>query len=525
MKAKQIRSSWVLFAAVALLWCAGCSNTGRARTEVAFQDHWKRLIILHTNDMHGQVLPLPATWLKERDPVPNVGGIARLAAYVKMVREEAAADGDAVLVVDTGDWFQGTPEGGLDEGLPFLEILGQVGYDAMAVGNHEFDHGVQVLQDHLAEAQVPALLANVSEPSGRLLRGASPYLIVERAGLRIALIGLLTLDTPSISHHSASTLHWADPAKVLSSLQEDLKDDVDWVLPLSHLGFSGDQAMVEEVGDLPLLIGGHSHTLLPNGYLVGDTWIVHAGSSTCSVGRVEVWIDPADNTIECIIPSVVSLFEETTAGYHNAKVDRLCQALIERTEHHMKVVVGQLNGPLTRGKAAFKTSTQGNWITDVMRAQTDADVALQNRGGLRMDLAAGPVTFRDVFRMLPFNNSLVRLSMQGWELEALMRRTVEGEIPVTLEISGMRVGVQMDGAGNTMTSLTIGGEPIDPERTYKVATNSFLAGGGDGFEEFTFVKERADSGALQRDLIALEFKAKPSGISAPGENRYVHGGE
>ncbi|MCP5022655.1 MAG: bifunctional metallophosphatase/5'-nucleotidase [bacterium] len=520
MKIKPILRSLGLILVATLLWCSGCSNTDSARDDGAFQDHWKRLIILHTNDMHGQVLPLSATWLKDRDPVPDSGGVVRVAAYVKMVKEQADSRGEAVLVVDTGDWFQGTPEGGIGNGLPFLQIMEQVGYDAMTVGNHEFDHGVQVLLNHLEEVRVPALLANVSEPSGRFLKGTRPYVVVERAGLRIALVGLLTPETPSITHPSASTLHWADPAKVLRSLQEDLKDDVDWILPLTHQGYLADLAFVREVPGYPLVIGGHSHTLLAHGKRVGDTWIAHAGSKAIGVGRIEVWVDPSTDEIKKIIPSVVNLYEETTAGFSNVAVDELSLALLERSEQRMGVVVGRLNGDLMRGRSAFKTSTQGNWITDVMRAQTGADVALQNRGGLRSNLPAGPVTRRDVYRMLPFNNTVVVLTMQGREFEALMRRTVEHETPVTLEFSGMELGVKRSNSGNQMTSLTIGGQALDGSRSYKVATNSFMAGGGGGFSEFADVGERADGGILQRDLIEMEFQQKPQGIVAPAQNRY-----
>ena len=168
----------------------------------------------------------------------------------------------------------------------------------------------------------------------------------------------------------------------------------------------------------------------------------------------------------------------------------------------------------------FQTSTQGNWVTDVMRSTTGADVALQNRGGLRSDLNAGPITRRDVFRMLPFNNTLIVLTMSGRDLEALMRRTVEGERPVTLEMSGMRVRVQEAGESWTMSALTVAGEPVVPDRMYKVATNSFMAGGGDGFTEFTFVQERTEEGPIQRDLVEQNLQATDSGISPPAEDRY-----
>lgn len=517
---KRLQIAPHLLLALAFLGFIGCGHTAGIQDQTSIQDHWRKLIILHTNDVHGQVLPLPATWIKDRDPVPTTGGVDRLAAYVKKVRAEAQAAGHEVLVLDAGDWFQGTPEGGIDDGLPFMEILGQVGYDAMAVGNHEFDHGVAMLESHLAALDLPALLSNVSEPSGSLLRGTLPYLIVERAGIRIALVGLLTPDTPSITHHSASTLYWADPAKVLSSLLEDLKGDVDWVLPLTHLGFSGDQRLAQEVPGLPLVIGGHSHTLLSEGHRTEDGWIVQAGSKARGVGRIEVWIDPEKRTLERLVPSVVNLFEETVEGYHNAEVEQLSQALVQRSEERMNVVVGRLNRDLKRGKSPFKTSSQGNWVTDIMREHTGADIALQNRGGLRANLVAGPVTRRDVFRMLPFNNTLVVLTMTGAELESLMRRTIEGEETVTLEMSGMQVRGARNANGWTLADLHIAGQPLDPERTYQVATNSFLAGGGDGFKEFTFIQQRTKGGPVQRDVAVQFFGAADQGIEPSAANRY-----
>jgi 2',3'-cyclic-nucleotide 2'-phosphodiesterase (5'-nucleotidase family) len=122
--------------------------------------------------------------------------------------------------------------------------------------------------------------------------------------------------------------------------------------------------------------------------------------------------------------------------------------------------------------------------------------------------------------MLPFNNTLTVLTMEGRDLTALMTRTVEGASPVTLEMSGMAVGLLEGADGAQLQSLQIAGEPVDPDRTYKVATNSYMAGGGDGFDEFTFVRERSDEGLIQRDLIENFFLKEPAGITPPGENRY-----
>jgi 2',3'-cyclic-nucleotide 2'-phosphodiesterase (5'-nucleotidase family) len=218
---------------------------------------------------------------------------------------------------------------------------------------------------------------------------------------------------------------------------------------------------------------------------------------------------------------VVNLYKETAEGFSNPKVAELTRELLQRSEQRMNVVVGHLNADLKRGKAPRQTSNAGNWVTDVMRSQTQADVALQNRGGLRSNLVAGPITRRDVFRMLPFNNTVIVLTMKGTELESLMRRTIESENGATLEMSGMQVGAKQNGSAWQMTQLLIGGQPIEPERAYRVATNSYLAGGGDGFKEFTFVRERTKEGPVQRDVIEVMFVAAESGITPPDDNRYL----
>ena len=175
----------------------------------------RHLIVLHTNDVHGQVLPLPATWLKDRDPLPDSGGIERIGAYVRKVRAEAAAKGDAVLFVDGGDWFQGTPEGRLDEGRAFLAAFRELGHDALAVGNHEFDYGVETFLAHLEAVPLPALIANARLASGGVLPGTAAYKIIECGGLRVGVVGLLSTATPAMSHPTTRTLLWTSPEEAL----------------------------------------------------------------------------------------------------------------------------------------------------------------------------------------------------------------------------------------------------------------------------------------------------------------------
>ena len=479
----------------------------------------RHLIILHTNDIHGQILPLPATWIRDQNPPPLVGGVERIARYIDLVRKQAALDGDDVLVVDAGDWFQGTPEGALEKGLPLVRILSKVGYDVLCVGNHEFDHGVGQLLEHLQAVSMPALLANVREPNGQTLGGTLPYKIVERAGSRIALVGLLTTQTPSITHPSASTLTWNSEAETLTRLRGELRKDCDWVLPITHMGVEADEALAQAVPDLPLIIGGHSHTLLPHGRHQGDTLIVQAGSKGRGVGRIDVTLDGATGKPMAMQAQVVNLFEDTVAGGEAPEVAALCAEVQKETEASMAVVVGSIARDMPRSKALWQTSPLGNWVTDVMLAKAGGDIAIQNRGGLRADWKAGPITRRDVFSILPFDNSLVTLTMPGAELEAFLRRCVESDSPRMLEFSGAEITVQADGDGWKMVEVLIEGQPLDPARSYHFVTNNYLAGGGDGLDELALIPERVDDGRLQRDLMEEELLEKGQ-VEAWQGNRY-----
>jgi 2',3'-cyclic-nucleotide 2'-phosphodiesterase (5'-nucleotidase family) len=477
------------------------------------------LVVLHTNDVHGQVLPRPATWLKDRDPLPDSGGLARVAAYVNEVRAEQRAAGGDVLVVDAGDWSQGTPEGAVGDGRPFLEAFALIEYDAMCVGNHEFDKGVETFLGHLEAARLPALLANATDAKGEYLAGTRPYIIVERAGMRIGLVGLLTTGTPSITDHSTRAMQWRAPEIVLAEIEKELAGKVDWILPLTHVGVDGDRVLARAHPDLDLIVGGHSHTYLRNGKNEGSTLIVQMGSKASGVGRVDLWFDPATERIVKKEARIVNLYEEPREQYRNKPLERACERLVNVTTKHMQGVVGKLAAPLARGRSAFTSSPCGNLVTDAMRARTKADFAFTNRGGLRADLPAGPVTRRYLFQVLPFGNHLVTFELTGRELIALIEDSVEGRRQTGLEISGARIEVRRTGGGYDVVRVLVGGEAVKASGAYRVTTNSFLAGGGDGFRELEERKGRVEDPVLLRQMLEEAFDGGT--LTPPSENRYV----
>lgn len=473
-----------------------------ARAVAADAEH--HVVVLHTNDVHGQVLPRAATWLKDVNPIPDSGGLPRLAGHLRRIVREETGAGAAVVVVDGGDWFQGTPESQLERGLGFLRAMAAVGYDAAAVGNHEFDHGVDVFLEHLEAVEMPALLANVRMPDGAPLPGTRDHVIVERAGLRIGLVGLLTLSTPSITHRQTKDLLWEPPVEALARVRAALADEVDLVVPVTHMGIDEDVQLARAHPDLPLIVGGHSHTFLRKGVREGGTLVVQAGAKASVIGRVDLWLD-GDGRVVRSEARHVDLYAEPASADRVAEVDRVCAELVRRAEERMAEVVGVLSAPLGVTRRRHVNSASGSFIADIMRARTGADVAVHNRGGIRTSLAAGPVTRRDLFMLLPFDNHVETLVMEGTQVQELFRQSIEEGGRLPLEFSGAELRVREDGRDSELLSVRIGGEPLDPERRYRLATNSFLAAGGDGWALLAEPVEREVDFILLRELAERAF--------------------
>jgi 5'-nucleotidase/UDP-sugar diphosphatase len=520
--ARPIRRRSLLFAAplalLALLAAACATAPERERPSGAVE-----LVVLHTNDLHGQVQPRLATWVDRQKP-PLAGGLARVAAFVNRTRREEATLGRAVLVLDGGDWYQGTPEGIVDTGLDFVRAIAAIGYDAAALGNHEFDHGFDNLQRLLAKAQPPAVCANLRErEGGERVRWVDPWRIVDVGGLRVALVGLLTPTTPSITHPDARRFEFADPAEEIARVKRELEGQVDLIVPLGHIGVEEAVAVAKAHPELPLIVTGHSHTFLRDGRREGGTLIVQAGAKASVVGRVDLTLDGPSARVTASRAQLVELLEPPAEADKVELVERLCADLVKRADTAMREVVGKLAAPLTTSGKPYST-VAGSWMADLIRERTKADVAFHNRGGVRAEIDAGPVTRREVFEMSPFDNNLAILRLTGAELEGVVRAAVEGTAHSGLDYSGcvvrVREGREKSSVRLYFESLEVGGKPLDPRVVYTVATNSFLAGGGDGFEVLARCAERAEDPLLLRELAELAFQ-RDAPLVPPTDARIV----
>ncbi len=491
-------------AALAVLACVAPVRAGDAP-----QDDWVHLVVLHTNDVHGNLLPLtPAQ--AQVDATGEVGGFAALAAFVRTERAAAKAAGAEVLLLDGGDVWRGTPEGDLTRGDLVVEAFGRLGYDAVAFGNHELDLGVENAARLAKAAPFPWISANVVETAtGKPPPWLATHVILERGGLRIGIVGMTPPETARIVMGAdAMGLAFQSEKAAATAQAEALEGRTDVLLFLTHLGPEKDAGVLSAAPRARLVVGGHSHTRLSKPILAGPdkgAWIVQAGTACVVAGRVRLKVNRATKEVVLEDYALTPLAVERVgrdaemAAFLNERLskDPVLQALREP--------FATLTADAPRqGRSPWSSSAAGNLVADATRAAVEADVALANRGGVRTSIPKGPVTGRDVFRLMPFENTIVVVPMTGAELSAALAFSVEGSRISPLEVSGLTMRFHVEGTGDraraSAVRVEVGGAPLDPARTYRVAVNSFLAQGGDGYGQFGS-KRGKDSGILVRDAI------------------------
>lgn len=538
----------VAFALASILLAAACATGAPPPAPPAREP--VRVTVVATNDFHG--------WLAPHDErtdggaaVP-VGGIDVFAGYVRVLRDRGP-----VVLLDAGDMWQGTLASNLSEGAAVVEAYDALGYDAAALGNHEFDFGppgdamvarepgedaLGALKARAAQAHFPLLAANVFERgSDRVPEWVRPSVIVERAGVRIGVVGLATADTPQVTiSANVRDLRFTDPlVAAIAEGRRLRKAGVDALVLLAHIGgtcVDGEGASSRPCeGELPDLvrrlpprlydaaIGGHTHRVVQT--TVNGVPIVESGALGKAFGTIELAIDPEKRTvttvharagIEICARHVAGTDRcDPTAGAQGALVpatfrgspvgaDPAIAALVRRHLDRVEAVRARRLGailPATLRLDYDGESDVGNLVADAMRAQVPAaTLAITNSGGLRAELPEGEVTFGDVFETLPFNNGLSVLRVKGRMLRELVRAGFAGvhgglqvsdnvEVVVDLAASQACATDDIDGDGavtpldrDRLAGLRVNGEDVRDDAEYVVVTNDFLAGGGGGWD-------------------------------------------
>lgn len=460
------------------------------------------LVIVHFNDFHGQVRPRQVVRHPGR-PAVAMGGISALAQQVALRRLE---HGERLWVTNGGDWFQGTPEGNEDRGHGVVACLDRLRLTASVVGNHEYDFGERHLISLIKSARHPVLGANVFErDTPRLRPYVRPYVVktVRPRGaplgddpVRIALVGFVTSDTPQVSTGPFGSAEFRDEAETLAQLWPALMRDADHVVLLTHCGLSTDRELARQFPGVALILGGHSHTALRRPVREGETAIVQSGSSGTALTEVRMSVRGDPRRLELVGFDFIDV--ETERGADPA-MDRFVGERFGALAARWDQPLGEIAGAVDTRRQSGSTPA-GNFVAGLIRDVGEAELGITNKGGIRTLLRSGPITRRQVFELLPFDNTVVTLELTGAKLrEVLAQGLVRGRRP--LEIDGGTYSYAVVGQERQLREVTVAGEPLAPERRYRVATNSFLADGGDGLDALVSGRRLAESTNYLRDLM------------------------
>ena len=471
-----------------------------------------RLRVVHTNDVHGWILPRP----DKKHGGRMVGGAAALSAFVKTVRAEGPT-----LLLDAGDWWQGTPEGSIPEGRAVAELFDAIGYDATTPGNHDYDAGEASLSDLSGRMKTPVIASNIaSKATGAPVPYVKPFMVKKVGGVKVGIFGLLTTQMRRLSFEkNIAGIEFQPEVEAARKAVAALKaQGAEVVIMLSHVGQErgdapaglGDQTVAREVPGIDMVVGGHSHIPLEPALKAGDTLIVNTGCYLERAGKVVLDYDSAAGKVVAATSTLHRLWIDEVGQ------DPAVKAITERWEQQvgkaLDVVVATAAVALTRDRAS--DSPMGNWMTDCLRRWSKTDIAFQNAGGIRTEFGPGPVRLRDIFSLMPFDNRVTTVYVKGVDLKDLFEHSV-GKAPGVLQLSG--AAVTFDPAkpmGERVAGIEVRGRALEPEALYSVAAADFIVQGGDGFGAFSNALDRADHDTLIRDV--LGWCAREAGeIKAP----------
>ncbi|MEN0577729.1 bifunctional UDP-sugar hydrolase/5'-nucleotidase UshA [Phytobacter palmae] len=499
------------------------------------QDKTYKITILHTNDHHGHF------WRNDYGEY----GLSAQKTLVDGIRKEVAAEGGSVLLLSGGDINTGVPESDLQDAEPDFRGMNLIGYDAMAVGNHEFDNPMSVLRQQEKWAKFPFLSANIYQKSTgeRLFK---PWMIFDRQGLKIAVIGLTTDDTAKIGNPEYFTdiefRKPADEAKlVIEELQQTQKPDI--ILATTHMGHydngehgsnaPGDVEMARSLpaGSLAMIVGGHSQdpvcmasenkkqvNYVPGTPCAPDRqngiWIVQAHEWGKYVGRAD--FEFRNGEMKLVRYQLIPVNLKKKITYDNGKSERvlytpeiqenqqmlsLLTPFQNKGKAQLEVKIGNTNGHLEgdRSKVRFVQTNLARLILAGQMARTNADLAVMSGGGVRDSIEEGDITYKDVLKVQPFGNTLVYADMSGKELTDYL--TAVAKMKPDSGAYPQFANVGFVAKNGVLSDLKIKGEPIDPGKTYRLATLSFNATGGDGYPRIDNKPGYVNTGFIDAEVL------------------------
>ncbi|MCK4259355.1 MAG: 5'-nucleotidase C-terminal domain-containing protein [Halanaerobiales bacterium] len=407
------------------------------------------IAILHVNDTHGEINNFP-----------------KLTWYLNQYRE----DYTNLLLLSAGDMFSGNPV--VDQydpkGKPMIDLMNAVGFDAMCIGNHDFDYGQEILKDRIADADFPLICANLNVTTG-ILPQPKPYITFKTDNdLNIAILGLLHISSSGIPNTHPDKIQGIEFTEELEAATDyvDLATENNLVIGLTHLGIDKDQALAEQMSELDLIIGGHSHSEINTPTEVNGVTIAQAGDDLNYLGKVIVTLENGE--VKSVTGELIDLQIEDGDTEINENIQAMVNAFYNNES--LTRVIGSALNPID-GKEEL-----GSLITDSITEVHNLDIAFQNNGGIRISSLENDITVSDVYELLPFGNEIIKYNMTTTEIRSLITYGCRYD-SIDLRVSGINYAVTVTDGEMEIALTNYSGNPIDESQTYTVGVNSFIASG------------------------------------------------
>jgi 5'-nucleotidase len=502
----------------AFLLLTGCTaNNGGS---ISLKGEPVELTLIHTADIHSRLYPYdfdPSFTDQQLGLDPDFGpfgGIARIATIAKEQRAKA----HRVLHLDSGDSFEGAVVFNQFDGEAEFRSLTEVGLDGAVLANHEFDKGAfNLAQQADAWAGFPILAANYEFEDADLPYASEladliqPTHMYDLDGLRVGVIGLGNLSSLNSIYDESNSMGIKvhEIGEVIPAQAETLKEEgADLIIVLSHMGLEVDQEIAKQFPQVDLILGGHNHIALDPPLVVTNEvtgkqiLICHSGAFAKFVGRLDLVVQDGQ-----ILSHDYTLFPVDKSVPEDPAVAEIMQEYKEQLDYdyNLNQILGYANSPLTRYGSVGGDSMLGNFAAEAMRSYpgVETEIALTNTLGIRSDIPAGNITLDGLFNAMPFDNTITTMFLSGREVQELLdyvsSRSSERGCNAQAQVAGL--SFDMDCNEQVAKNIKVNGVALDPDGTYELATNNYIAHGGSGFKVLERNTTQVDTGISIRDVV------------------------
>ncbi|CAO3420024.1 bifunctional metallophosphatase/5'-nucleotidase [Azospirillum argentinense] len=470
---------------------------------------------LHFNDIY------------EISPVKGRGGFAPLMTVLKTERERSAG----ALTTVGGDFLSPSLLSGTTRGAQMPDLFNAMGVDVVGFGNHEFDFGTEVLKARIAESKFPWVGTNIAGPDGQPFPGSVATWTKTVGDVKVGFLGVLTPETAHLSSGGAEATFTNVQAAAALAVKALRDAGANIVVALTHQTITEDRDLAIKVKGIDLVLGGHDHD--PISFYEGSTLILKAGADGHYLGVIDLAVSTkATEKGPATTVAPAGWRFVTTAGVApDSEVGALVKRYTDQLDATLAGVIGRTETDLDSRKDVVRSqeTTMGNLIADALRDGLKADVAITNGGGIRADTlhpAGSSLTRKDIFAEMPFGNVAVLTLLSGADILAALEHGVSkvedkaGRFP---QVSGLTFTYDPKlPSGTRVTGVTVGGQPLDPTRTYRVATNDYMLKGGDGYAALSRGRTVVDaSGAVLMATMVMDYVEAKKTVAPKVEGRIV----